>query len=200
MLFKTTLYKKTFVLTLNERSGTVLLLDVLTQLRGVEASRVDTDQDVENNGITLQGDTEDLGNPNISFGRSSGPAEVEDHRNYREVREEIRDNTAEDSDVIIDDGDFDDNKDNDIALGECTCNVHSESSDSDSTERNWDIPNSIRNFSSLISLVTPSLTPLVTQKMTHQERLTPRSAIVQSSNHRRTLEEELEEAKGFRRK
>jgi hypothetical protein len=71
-LFKTTLNKKTFVLTLNERSGTVLLLDVLTQLRRVEASRVDEDADEENNGITLQGATKDIGNPNISFCKSSG--------------------------------------------------------------------------------------------------------------------------------
>ena len=170
-----------------------MLLDVLTQLRRVEASRVDEDQDEENNGITLQGATEDLGNPNVSFGKSSGPAEVEDHRNYREVREEINDNTAEDSNVIIDDGDFDDNKDNDIVIGECTCDVHSESSDSDSTEQNWDIPNSIRNFSSLISLVTPTKTiPL--------DRLILRSPESQSSNHRRTLEGKLEEARGFRKK
>jgi hypothetical protein len=81
MLFKTTLYKKTFVLTLNERSGTVLLLDFLTQLRRVEASRVDEDEDAdeEKNDISLQGATKDLGNPNISFCKSSGPAEVEDH-------------------------------------------------------------------------------------------------------------------------
>jgi hypothetical protein len=54
----------------------VLLLDVLTQLRRVEASRVEEDQYKENNGITLQGATEDLGNPNISFGKSSGLAVI----------------------------------------------------------------------------------------------------------------------------
>ena len=107
----------------------------------------------QNNGITLQGATKDLGNPNISFGKSSGPAEVEDHRNYREVREEINDNTAEDSDVIIDDCGSKINEDSDIVPGECMCDVVSESSDS--TEKNWDIP----NFSSLISIFTPENDP-----------------------------------------
>jgi hypothetical protein len=107
-----------------------LLFDVLTQLRRVEASRFDEDEDEENNGIMLQGATKDLGNPNISFGKSSGTAEVEDHRNYREVQKEIHDNTAEDSDVIIDDCGSKDNEDSNIGLGKCTCNVVSESSDS----------------------------------------------------------------------
>ena len=37
MLFKKTLYKNSMVLISNERNGTVLLLDILAQLRGVRA-------------------------------------------------------------------------------------------------------------------------------------------------------------------
>jgi hypothetical protein len=74
MLFKKTLYKNSMVLISNEKNGTVLLLDILAQLRRVRA-RITEETETA---VTLQGKVGDLQNPeSITFGKSSGPRTID---------------------------------------------------------------------------------------------------------------------------
>ena len=62
------------VLISNERNGTVLLLDILAQLRRVRA-RITEETETA---VTLQGKVGDLQNPeSITFGKSSGPRTID---------------------------------------------------------------------------------------------------------------------------
>ena len=74
MSYQKTLYKNSMVLIFYEREGTVLLLDVLAQLRKVKARVCTAKEDA----IVLSGLVGDLQNPeNISFKNASGPRTID---------------------------------------------------------------------------------------------------------------------------
>ena len=73
-MYKKTLYKNSMVLISYEREGTVLLLDVLAQLRKVKARVCEEKEDA----VVLSGLVGDLQNPeSISFNNTSGPRKID---------------------------------------------------------------------------------------------------------------------------
>ena len=73
-MYKKTLYKNSMVLISYKREGTVLLLDVLAQLRKVKARVCEEKEDA----IVLSGLVRDLQNPeSISFNNTSGPRKID---------------------------------------------------------------------------------------------------------------------------
>jgi hypothetical protein len=74
MSYKKTLYKNSMVLISYEREGTILLLDVLAQLRKVKARVCEEKEDT----IVLSGLVGDLQNPEcVSFKSASGPRTID---------------------------------------------------------------------------------------------------------------------------
>ena len=78
MLFHKSLYKKTFVLTVDNKKQTVLLLDVLTQIRKIRAVK---ERNVDGYAVIF-GNPKDLDDDEITFERGEGPTSIETNGKY----------------------------------------------------------------------------------------------------------------------
>ena len=90
MLFHKSLYKKTFVLTVDNKKQTVLLLDVLTQIRKIRAVK---ERNVDGYAVIF-GNPKDLDDDEITFERGEGPTSIETNGKYFFNKEEVTTNEA----------------------------------------------------------------------------------------------------------